>query len=177
MAPWSSARGNSGGICSAICSGYRIDRTRNHMKVTKALRHVAYSSLGQRFMTMLRAIELMPEGTDILETGTFRSWQEGGSTAFWLLAMETETVYSIDLDPYAFERLGAALSNDLRQNLVPIHGSSTQEIGILAEKSPRPKIGLLYLDTGECNHPQSPAYQLAELEAAHPLLVPGGVLL
>ncbi len=136
----------------------------------------AISGTGSRRGTFDMAARLaMKRGAKhLVETGSFRSWGDGGSTFIWarLAAVVGGELTSFDIDPER-QRAAAQSIGEERTNFVP--GDSVERLKDLAASGKT--IDLLYLDSLDVGHGNAhQLHQLAEIQAAYPALSTGAVV-
>jgi predicted O-methyltransferase YrrM len=139
----------------------------------------ALTRTGKRRPTFELAVRLAKERglKSMVETGTFRAWDAGGSTAVWAhLAAEIEaSVVSIDIDKARLAEAALVLGPELAGRVTFMAGDSVEVLGALAGAGR--KIDFLYLDSLDVGDGDThQLHQLAEIKAAHPALSPGAVV-
>lgn len=131
----------------------------------------ALGRTGKRRATFERACSLARErgAKLIVETGTLRSWDAGGSTVVWArLAEDLDAAfYTIDVDKTSLYCAAGALGPDLVKRTSFLNDNSVQVLRNLAE-GPR-RIDLLYLDSLDVRYDlKHQEHQLQEIQAAAP---------
>lgn len=141
----------------------------------QALKHT-----GKRLGTFGRAIRLAKErgAKTFVETGTFRSWDAGGSTALFahLAAELGAKLVSIDVAQARLEESAAVIGPALAERVEFLRGDSVEVLAGLAASGR--KIDLLYLDSIDVwEGDKHQRHQLEELKAAYPALAADAIVL
>lgn len=114
----------------------------------------------------------------LVETGTFRSWDAGGSTAIWAhLASDLEaSLVSIDNQEHRLHEATLMLGPELSRRASFVKGDSVEVLSGLNRAGS--KVDLLYLDSADpAEGDAHQRHQLAELQAAYPALTAGAVVI
>lgn len=136
-----------------------------------------YAALvGERFWSFKVALGIAAQhgARTLVETGSFRNWENGGSTVLLAHAAKIlgARLWSVDKDPQATERARKE-TEEFKDAVTCVNMDSVEFLG----KMDHP-IDLLYLDSMDVDGTDGPAaHALRELMAAWPRLSPHAVVL